>query len=55
MFFVKLRLQNLKKLQFRGGEVGGGWGIKREAWPVSREFSVIQVLCNLNSQKLLLF
>ena len=40
-------------LHFRGGEfggweVGGGWGIKRGDWPVSPEFNVIQVLCNLN-------
>ena len=53
IFFVQLRLHNFKKLQLRGGEfgggeVGGGWCIKTEEWPVSREFSVIQVLCNLN-------
>ena len=43
---MQLRLQNFKKLQFRGREFRGGeggWGIKREDWPVSREFSVILV------------
>ena len=44
---MQLRLSNFKKLQFRGVKLGRGWGIKWEELPVSREFSVIQLLCNL--------